>query len=72
LIVGQKKHIEELREAYEPIIKSAQETLTSFSKNYASVIQQASYGTSYIQESIRNLAEVASRLTTHIDGFLSL
>jgi len=61
LVVGHEKHIEELRKTFEPIIKSAQETLTAFSKNYASVIQQAIDGTSYIQESMRGLAEVAKQ-----------
>ena len=63
LVVGQEKHIEELRKTFEPIIKSAQETLTAFSKNYASVIQQAIDGTSYIQESTRGLAEVAKQVS---------
>ena len=63
LVVGQEKHIEELRKTFEPIIKSAQETLTAFSKNYASVIQQAIDGTSYIQESMRGLAEVAKQVS---------
>lgn len=62
LVVGHEKHIEELRKTFEPIIKSAQETLTAFSKNYASVIQQAVDGTSYIQESMRGLAEVAKQV----------
>jgi len=63
LVVGHEKHIEELRKTFEPIIKSAQETLTAFSKNYASVIQQAIDGTSYIQESMRGLAEVAKQVS---------
>ena len=63
LVVGQEKHIEELRKTFEPIIKSAQETLTAFSKNYASVIQQAIDGTSYIQDSMRGLAEVAKQVS---------
>lgn len=63
LAVGHEKHIEELRKTFEPIIKSAQETLTAFSKNYASVIQQAIDGTSYIQESMRGLAEVAKQVS---------
>jgi len=63
LVVGHEKHIEELRKTFEPIIKSAQETLTAFSKNYASVIQQAIDGTSYIQESMRGLAQVAQQVS---------
>ncbi len=63
LVVGHEKHIEELRKTFEPIIKSAQETLTTFSKNYASVIQQTIDGTSYIQESMRGLAEVAKQVS---------
>ncbi|MCX6743634.1 MAG: hypothetical protein NT116_05375 [Candidatus Parcubacteria bacterium] len=62
LATGHEKHIEELRKTFEPIVKSAQETLTTFSKNYASVIQQAIDGTSYIQESMRGLAEVAKQI----------
>lgn len=62
LAVGQEKHIEELRKTFGPIIKSTQKTLTNFSKNYASVIQQAFNGTSYIQESIRSLAEAAKQV----------
>jgi len=63
LVVGHEKHIEELRKTFEPIIKSAQETLTAFSKNYASVIQQTIDGTSYIQESMRGLAQVAKQVS---------
>jgi len=63
LVVGHEKHIEELRKTFEPIIKSAQETLTAFSKNYASVIQQAIDGTSYIQESMRGLAQVVQQVS---------
>ena len=63
LVVGHENHIEELRKTFEPIIKSAQETLTAFSKNYASVIQQAIDGTSYIQESMQGLAEVAKQVS---------
>ena len=63
LVVGHEKHIEELRKTFEPIIKPAQETLTAFSKNYSSVIQQAIDGTSYIQESMRGLAEVAKQVS---------
>jgi len=62
LATGHEKHIEELRKTFEPIVKLAQETLTTFSKNYASVIQQAIDGTSYIQESMRGLAEVAKQI----------
>ncbi len=57
-----EKHIEELRKTFEPIVKSAQETLTAFSKNYASVIQQTLDRTSYIQESLKGVTEVARKI----------
>lgn len=63
LKTGHEKQIERLRKTYEPIVKSAQETLTTFSKNYASVIQQTLDGTSYIQESLTVIAEVAKKTT---------
>ena len=63
LVVGHEKHIEELRKTFEPIIKSARETLATFGKNYASVIQQVIDGTSYIQESMKGLAQVAKQVS---------
>jgi len=62
LAVGHEKHIEELQKTFEPILKSAQETLTAFSKNYFSVIPQTIDGPSYIQESMKGLAQVAKQV----------
>jgi len=55
------KHIEELRKTFEPIIKSTQETLTAFQKNYGSVIQQAIDTNSYIQDTMRQFTSVAEQ-----------
>lgn len=62
LATGYEKYIEELRKTSESIVKSAKETLTAFSKSYASVIQQTIDGTSYIQESIQGLAKVTKQI----------
>ena len=62
IAMGHEKHIEELRKSFEPIVKSAQKTLTAFSKNYASVIQQAIDGTSYIRESLQSIAGIAKQI----------
>lgn len=63
LKTSHEKQVEELRKTFEPIVKSAQETLTAFSKNYASAIQQTLDRTSYIQESLKSVTEVAKRLS---------
>ena len=56
-----EKHIKELRKTFEPIIKSTQETLTTFQKNYGSVIQQTLDASSYIQDTMRQFASVAQQ-----------
>lgn len=56
-----EKQIEDLRKMFEPIIKSTQEILTSFYKNYASVIQPALDARSYIQDTIRQFSSVADQ-----------
>lgn len=56
-----KKHIEELRKTFEPILKSTQETLAAFHKDYAPVIQQALDTSSYIQNIISQFASVAQQ-----------
>jgi len=63
LKISHEKQIEELRKTFEPIVKSAQETLTAFSKNYALVIQQTLDRTSYIQESLKGVTEVAKKIS---------
>lgn len=63
LKTGQEQQVEELRKTFEPIIKSAQETLTVFSKNYASVIHQTLDRTSYIQEWLKGTAEVVKKIS---------
>ncbi|MFH0795481.1 MAG: hypothetical protein V2A65_00285 [Candidatus Omnitrophota bacterium] len=63
LEIGYEKNIEELRKTFEPIVKWAQETLNAFNKNYASVIQQAIGGTSYIRDSLQGLAGVAKQIS---------
>lgn len=62
LKTGHENHIKELRKTFKPIVKSAQETLTAFSKDYASVIQQTTNHTSYIQESLLGVTEVAKKI----------
>lgn len=62
LATEHEKYIEELRKIFEPSVKKVQETFTTFSKNYASLIQQAIGGTSYIQESMRGLADAVKQL----------
>lgn len=54
-----EKLIEKLGNTFEPIIKSTQERLASFQKNYASVIQPALGSSSYIQDIKRQLSFVA-------------
>lgn len=60
--IGYEKDIEEIRETFEPIIRSTQETLKAFSNNYASVIQQTLDGTSYIKESLQTFANFAEQV----------
>ena len=62
LAIGREKHAEELVKTLQPIIKSAQEALTTFNKNYAPVIQQTIAGTSYIRESLQQLASIANQI----------
>jgi len=62
LATGRKKHAEELAKTLQPIIKSAQESLNTFSRNYASIIQQTLTGTSYIRESLQQLNNIASQI----------
>lgn len=63
LKTGQEQQVEEFRKTFEPKIKSAQETLTVFSKNYASVIHQTLDSTSYIQEWLKGAAEVVKKIS---------
>lgn len=63
LATGRKKHAEELAKTLQPIIKSAQESLSAFSKNYATVIQQTLSGTSYIRESLQQLNIIARQIS---------
>ena len=60
--IGREKHAEELAKTLEPIIKSAQEALSSFNKNYAPVIQQTIAGTSYIREALQQLASMSNQI----------
>jgi len=62
LATGREKHAEELAKTLQPIIKSAQEALSAFNKNYAPVIQQTLAGTSYIRESLQQLGSIASQI----------
>jgi len=62
LVIGHEKHAEELAKTLQPIIKSAQEALSAFNKNYAPVIQQTIAGTSYIRESLQQLASIANQI----------
>ena len=62
IAIGRKKHAEKLAETFQPIIRSAQEALSAFHKNYAPVIQQTIAGTSYIRESLQQLARIASQI----------
>jgi len=55
IATGHEKDIEELK-------KSVQQTLSAFTKSYASVIQQAVDGTSYRRESLQALASVAKQI----------
>lgn len=57
--IQNEKFIEKLENTFEPIIKSTQEMLASFQKNYASVVQPALGSSSYIQDTMRQLSFVA-------------
>ena len=56
-----EKYIGKFRNTFDPIIKSTQEMLTSFHKNYASVVQPALYSSSYIQDTMRQCSFVAEQ-----------
>ena len=62
LTISRDKHAEELAKTLQPIIKSAQDALSSFNKNYAPVIQQTIAGTSYIRESLQQLASISNQI----------
>ena len=62
LTIGRKKHAEELAKILQHVIKSAQEAMTAFNTNYASVIQQTIAGTSYIRESLQQLANIGNQI----------
>lgn len=55
------KHIEELRKTFEPIVKSTQDTLRAFEKNYSSVIQQALDASSYIKDTMSQFTSIAEQ-----------
>ena len=61
-----KKYNEELG----PIVKSIQETLSTFNKDYSSVIQQANNDKSYISESMLCLKEVAEQIKVTQNRFI--
>jgi len=62
IAIGRVKHAEELAKTLQAIIKSAQEALSAFNKNYAPVIQQTIAGTSYVRESLQQLASIANQI----------
>jgi len=62
IAIGREKHAEELAKTIQPIIRSAQEALSAFNKNYAPVIQQTIAGTSYIRESLQQLTSIANQI----------
>lgn len=55
------KHIKELRKTFEPIVKSTQDTLKAFEKNYSSVIQQALDASSYIKDTMRQFTSITEQ-----------
>lgn len=55
------KYIEELRKTFDPIVKSTQDTLKAFEKNYGSVIQQALDASSYIKDTMRQFTSIAAQ-----------
>jgi len=61
LAVSRKKQAEELAKTLQPAIRSAQEALGVFSKNYAPLIQQTVAGTSYVRESLQQLNNIANQ-----------
>jgi len=61
LAVSRKKQAEKLARAIQPAIRSAQEALSVFSKNYAPLIQQTIAGTSYVRESLQQLNSIANQ-----------
>jgi hypothetical protein len=61
-MVKDEKHAEELAKTLQSIIKPAQEAVSAFNKNYARVIQQTIAGTSYIQESLQQLANIGNQI----------
>jgi hypothetical protein len=56
-----EKRNEEIKRTLEPLIKSAQEILQSFNKDYGSVIQQAIGATSYINKSLLGISKIAEQ-----------
>lgn len=57
----EEKHLKELEKTFEPMIRSAQETLKAFHKNYGLVIQQALDASSYIKDSLQEVSRVAEQ-----------
>ena len=63
LVIGMQKNSDEFRKSIEPILKSAQNSLRTFNNDYASIIQQSLIGSSYIQESIKELSIAIKPIT---------
>jgi len=59
--IKNEKYFEELRKTFEPILKSTQETLAVFHKDYAPVIQQALDASSYIQDTMRQFSSATQQ-----------
>lgn len=62
IVTWNEKHIEEIKKTFAPIIKSTQETLKAFDKNYFSIIQQALDGTSYVRETLQEIKNLSEQL----------
>ena len=61
IILANEKRNEEIKKTLEPLIKSAQETLIAFNKDYGSVIQQAIGATSYINKWLFGISKIAEQ-----------
>lgn len=61
LKTADEKQNVQIRETLDPVIKSAQETLKAFNRDYGSVIQQAIGTTSYINKSFLEISKFAEQ-----------
>ena len=61
LKIANEKQSEEFKKTLVPVIKSVQETLTAFNKDYGSLIQQTIGAVSYINKSLLGISNIAEQ-----------